>query len=169
MSDELKLKLMQELLKRNVKIDQLIMNVEGDNHYHHDSSEQTARGKSQKNSDAQGKEAIMEYVGRLKPVVKEEYLDQYDRIWEGILELNLVKGAVYNRGKQQGTTFNRNLVANIIHQISSIVYLPTANNVQMAECLEPEKGAQHPVRQKLGESPERPIKRSIEEFMQEIF
>ena len=32
----------------------------------------------------QGKEAVMEYVGRLRPLVKEEYREKYDQIWEGI-------------------------------------------------------------------------------------
>ena len=43
--------------------------------------------------------------------------------------------------------------------------LPTANTVKMAEYLEPEKGIEHPVRQKLGESPEKPIKKAVDEYM----
>lgn len=130
---------------------------------------QKSRDKNQNDSYQQKKEAILEYVGRLKPVVKEECLGQYERIWEGIMELSQVKDVIFDKGKQQDTTFNRNLVAQIIHQISSFVYLPTANTVQMAECLEPEKGVDHPVRQKLGETPDKPIKKSIEEFLKEVF
>jgi hypothetical protein len=113
------------------------------------------------------KEAIMEYVGRLKPVVKAEYQTEYDTIWEGILELTQVRTHVYKKGKQQDTTFNRNLVAQIIHQVSDWLYLPTANTVKMAEYLEPEKGSEHPVRQKLGESPERDVKKAIEAYVRE--
>ncbi|MBR2776427.1 MAG: hypothetical protein IKD75_04840 [Prevotella sp.] len=130
---------------------------------------QKSRDKNQNDSYQQKKEAILEYVGRLKPVVKEECLGLYERIWEGIMELSQVKDVIFDKGKQQDTTFNRNLVAQIIHQISSFVYLPTANTVQMAECLEPEKGVDHPVRQKLGETPDKPIKKSIEEFLKEVF
>lgn len=83
----------------------------------------------------QGKEAIMEYVGRLRPLVKEQYLAKYDQIWEGILEISQVKAVIYNKGKQQDTTFNRNLLAQLIHQVD-IIYLPTANTVQMSTYLE---------------------------------
>ena len=120
------------------------------------------------NSDTglkQGKEAIMDYLWRLKPVVREQYLAVYAEIWDGILELKEVKMQIYQKGKQQNTTFNRNLLAQIIHQVSDRLYLPTANTVNMAEYLEPEKGAEHSVRQKLGESPEKPIKKAVDEYM----
>ena len=115
----------------------------------------------------QGKEAIMEYVGRLRPLVKEQYLAKYDQIWEGILEISQVKAVIYNKGKQQDTTFNRNLLAQLIHQVD-IIYLPTANTVQMSTYLEPEKGVDHPVRQKLGEVPDKAIKKAVEEYMKTI-
>ena len=53
------------------------------------------------------KETIMEYVGRLRPVVREQYRDRYDQIWEGILEISQVKAVIYKRGKQQNTTQNQ--------------------------------------------------------------
>lgn len=110
----------------------------------------------------------MEYVGRLKPVVKEQYLDHYDQIWEGILEINQVKAVIYNKGKQQDTTFNRNLLAKIIHQVSWWLYESSANTVIMAEYLEPGKGIDHPVRQKLGESPNKDLKKALEQFVSTI-
>ena len=115
----------------------------------------------------QGKEAIMEYLGRLRPLVKEQYLERYDQIWEGILDISQVKAVIYNKGKQQDTTFNRNLLAQLIHQVE-IIYLPTANNAQMTTYLEPERGADHPVRQKLGEVPDKTIKNAVEEYMKTI-
>jgi hypothetical protein len=51
-----------------------------------------------------------------------------------------------------------------IHQVE-MIYLPTANTVQMATCLEPDRGADHPVRQKLGEAPEKAIKKAVEEYL----
>ena len=118
----------------------------------------------QKTENLQGKEAIIDYLDRLKPMVKAEYKDRYDTLWEGVLELSQVKAAIYNKGKQQDTTFNRNLLAQIIHQLG-VLYVPTANTVQMAMQLEPEKGADHPVRQKLGEVPEKTIKKAIDEYI----
>ena len=118
----------------------------------------------QKTENLQGKEAIIDYLDRLKPMVKAEYKDRYDTLWEGVLELSQVKAVIYNKGKQQDTTFNRNLLAQIIHQLG-VLYVPTANTVQMAMQLEPEKGADHPVRQKLGEVPEKTIKKAIDEYI----
>ncbi len=119
------------------------------------------------NLQKKGKKAIMEYVGRLRPLVKEQYQEKYDQIWEGILEISQVKAVIYDKGKQQDTTFNRNLLAQLIHQVD-VIYLPTANTVQMATYLEPEKGIDHPVRQKLGEAPDKDIKNAIAEYMKNI-
>lgn len=118
----------------------------------------------QKTENLRGKEAIIDYLDRLKPMVKAEYKDRYDTLWEGVLELSQVKAVIYNKGKQQDTTFNRNLLAQIIHQLG-VLYVPTANTVQMAMQLEPEKGADHPVRQKLGEVPEKTIKKAVDEYI----
>lgn len=113
------------------------------------------------------KDAIMEYVKRLMPVVRKEYQSVYSEMWLGILDVKEVKLQVYNKGKQQGTTFNRDFVAQIIHQLGSRIYMPEANSVVMAEHLEPEKGRDHPVRQKLGESPDKSIKKAIEAFLKD--
>lgn len=119
------------------------------------------------NNNHHAKEAIMDYVGRLKPVVREVYLDCYDKLWQEILELEEVKMQVYDCGKQKDTMFNRNLVAQIIHQMSSTIYVPTANTVKMAQYLEPSKGVDHPVRQKLGEVPEKNIRKSVDEYLKQ--
>ena len=54
-----------------------------------------------------------EYVNRLMPVVAPDYKEDYSKIWLDILEEEAVSSVIYNRGKQQGTLFNRNLVAQI--------------------------------------------------------
>ena len=104
---------------------------------------------------------------RLTPIVREEYQSIYGDLWLGILDVKEVKLQVYNKGKQQGTTFNRDFVAQIIHQLGNRIYLPDANPVVMAEHLEPEKGKDHPVRQKLGESPDKSIKNAVEAFLKD--
>ena len=111
------------------------------------------------------KEAIMNYVDRLKPIVKAEYQSRYEELWDELLELHEVKLQVYDKGKQQDTTFNRNLVAQIIHMMKDKLYLSSVNAAQMAEHLEPGKGVAHSVRQKLGEDPKAPIRRSVNEFL----
>ena len=115
------------------------------------------------------KDAIMEYVRRLKPLVRQSLLDTYETLWLTILEVKEVKMQVYNKGKQQDTVFNRNLVAQIAHQLGDRVYVPEAKAVVMAEHLEPGKGKDHPVRQKLGELPEKNIKNAIEEVIKDEF
>ena len=122
-------------------------------------------GECEKNSpdySPAARDHIMEYVSRLKPLVRAEYLNGYEELWTRILNLQEVRVQVYNKGKQQDTTFNRNLVAQIIHQIGSRVYLVGVSDQQYAEYLEPGKGKNHSVRQKLGESPDGPIKKAIE-------
>ena len=149
-----------EMLK-GAHIGQLNMIIEsGANVYYQQNAAESE--KANDGDHLQGKEAILDYVGRLMPLVRNEYQANYEDLWQGILELNEVKLQVYNRGKQQDTTFNRNLVAQIIHQMGQRVYIVGASDQQMAEYLEPEKGKDHSVRKKLGESPEAPVKRAIE-------
>lgn len=124
-------------------------------------------GKMSDASMEQGKEAIMEYVDRLKPLIRQEYQERYDEIWMGILELKEVREEVYDKGKQQDTTFNRNLVAQIFHMMADKICLPAIKVSHMAERLEPDKGVDHPVRKKLGEAPDKPIKKSVETYLLE--
>ena len=114
------------------------------------------------------KDTIMEYVGRLRSFVRDEYQERYDEIWMGILDLSEVSKRVFDKGKQQDTTFNRNLVAQITHLMIEPMFVPSVKVAQMAEQLEPEKGVDHPVRKKLGESPDKKIKISVENYLSEI-
>ena len=164
MTDEMKLKMMETLAKSGMSVGQFVMENNGTMTYN------DHRGAEERKKDdactPAAKEAIMEYVGRLRPVVREQYRDRYDEIWEGILEISQVKAVIYNKGKQQDTTFNRNLLAKIIHQVD-ILYIPTANSYLLASHLEPEKGSDHPVRQKLGEMPDKEIKNAVEDYIKE--
>lgn len=76
-----------------------------------------------------------------------------EKIWEGILELEAVSELVYNPGKQQGTSFNRNLVASIIHYLHGRgIYTGEYNAARLAEALE--GSSDHSVRRALGTDPE---------------
>ena len=122
---------------------------------------------NQTNNNQQMKEEIIDYVGRLKPMVRHDWLDRYDQLWLGILDLKEVKTLVYDSGKQQGTHFNRNLVAQITHLMGNTIFVST-NTVKMAKYLEPSKGSDHPVRQKLGEAPDKEVKKSVEEYIKQL-
>jgi len=162
MSEEGKLEFLDRMIRNGANIGQIVM----DNHGTMNLTNNMGKDgdKSHQDTPPEARDSIMEYVGRLKPLVRREFIERYDQIWEGILEIGQVKAVIYNKGKQQDTTFNRNLLAQIIHQVE-MIYLPTANNAQKTIYLEPEKGADHPVRQKLGEAPEKAIKKAVEEYL----
>ena len=169
MTDEQKLEFAEKVVKSGAKIGNFVM----DNHGTMTLSATVADNLKEKedmsdSSMEKGKEAIMEYVDRLKPLIKQEYQERYDEIWMGILELKEVREEVYDKGKQQDTTFNRNLVAQIFHMMADKICLPAIKVSHMAERLEPDKGVDHPVRKKLGESPDKLIKKSVEDYLLEI-
>ena len=146
MTDEQKLEFAEKVVKNGAKIGNFVM----DNHGTMTLSANMGEERNEEVAPVLGtKNSIMEYVNRLMPLVKEDFKKEYDEFWMQILELEEVKQQVYNKGKQQDTTFNRNLVARIIHQIGDKVYLMGINDQQYAEYLEPGKGKNHSVRQQL--------------------
>ena len=110
------------------------------------------------------KKHILEYVMRLHPEhVRGEWRDKYLPLWEAILELPSVASKVYNKGKQQGTTFNRSLVSNILHLLAERRVLTTTNATRLAEVLEGDAKAS--VRGSLGEMPGKVICKEVEEVL----
>ena len=111
------------------------------------------------------KKSIIDYVMKLHPVyVSKEWQDKYEGLWKQILELPVVAEKIYDKGRQQGTTFNRNLVANILHLMAEKKVLAfTANATKMAEVLEGDANAS--VRAKLGEMPPKEVKDAVEEWL----
>ena len=110
------------------------------------------------------KENILEYVMRLHPVyVRQEWQDKYGELWEQILELPAVAEKIYDKGRQQNTTFNRNLVGNILHLLADKKVLTTNNATKLAIGLENDENAS--VRAKLGEMPPKEVKDAVEEWL----
>ena len=109
--------------------------------------------------------SILDYVMRLHPShVREEWQDKYQALWEEILGLSAVADKIYNPGRQQGTTFNRNLVANILHLMAEKKVLTfTASAKNMAIVLEGDADAS--VRAQLGVMPPKEIELSIMELV----
>lgn len=99
----------------------------------------------------QRKAEIMEYVLRLKEYVANDWKIRYESIWQKILAIPEVDELVYAPGKQQGTTFNRNLVAHIIYIMCNAEVFTTKNATHLAIALEGDK--EHPVRNQLGTYP----------------
>lgn len=65
------------------------------------------------------REEIITYVGRTLKLVEEKWKPAYMDLWNDILDLKEVSLEVYDRGRQQGTTFNRKFVANIIYYLGN--------------------------------------------------
>ena len=107
------------------------------------------------------KDSVLEYVMRLHPShVCEEWRDKYRPLWVDIIELPAVADKIFDKGKQQNTSFNRNLVGNILHLLAEKKILNTTNATRLSEALENDPNAS--VRAKLGEMPPPEIRRCIE-------
>lgn len=100
----------------------------------------------------QRKAEIMEYVLRLTKYVAKDWKNRYESTWQKILAIPEVDEQVYAPGKQQGTTFNRNLVAHIIYIMCNAEVFTTKNATHLAIALEGDKD--HSVRNQLGTSPD---------------
>ena len=113
------------------------------------------------------KDSILEYVMKLHPfLVREEWRDKYKELWEEILELPEVAKVIYDKGRQQKTTFNRNLVGNILHLMAECKVLTTGNATNLAKALEDNADAS--IRAKLGEMPSKEVKDAIEILIKSI-
>ena len=107
---------------------------------------------------------IIDYVMRLHAEhVSPKWQDRYQPLWESILQLPAVADKIYAKGKQQNTTFNRNLVGNILHLLAERQVLATDNATRLAEVLEGDSNAS--VRAKLGEMPSKEIQTAVAELV----
>ena len=112
----------------------------------------------------QRKAEIMEYVSRLKDYVSKEWKNRYASTWQKILAIPEVDAQVYNSGKQQNTTFNRNLVANIIYIMCNANVFSTHNATTLTVALEGDNG--HSVRTQLGRNPaDREIRSAVDALL----
>lgn len=109
-------------------------------------------------------DVIMEYVGRLKEKVPERWKDGYEQLWRQIIADPSVAAVIYNKGKQQNTTFNRKLVANIIHYLAQKGVYDCDSATVFAKALEGNKD--HSVRAELGNNPEdKKINKALEAIL----
>ena len=112
---------------------------------------------------------IKAYVMKVKNFLSANWTEQrYAELWDKVLSMPAVKNVVLNKGKQKNTTFNRKLVANILHlMVQKNMFAPTATNQAMAEALEGTK--EHSVRADIGTAVEdRAMKSAIEKLIIEM-
>lgn len=93
----------------------------------------------------------MDYVANLKNYVSKDWKNRYESLWKNILNLPEVEAEVYEPGKQKDTTFNRNLIANIIYIMCRKGVIAETNATKLTVALQGDKD--HPVRAKLKENP----------------
>ena len=111
------------------------------------------------------REEIINYVSRVRPLLKDEWKSGYIKMWNGILDLDAISGEVYKVGKQQGTNFNRALVANILHYLDSRqIYREPYSSTKMAVALEHDKD--HSVRGHLAKDPSEEIMSRLGRFFE---
>ena len=113
---------------------------------------------------------ILNYVSRVRPLLTDEAKSTFMKMWEDILALPAVKRKVYKPGKQWGTNFHRNLVANILHylrnrKIYAVVYKDNYNGAAMTEALEGDKD--HSVKHALRDDPPMDVREAIDKLLEE--
>jgi hypothetical protein len=111
---------------------------------------------------------IKNYVGKVGVLLAADWTEKmYDALWDSVLALPAVKAIAKKVGKQKDTSFNRNLIAHILHtMMKKGVFGPSVTNQAMAEALEGNKD--HSVRASIGESmKDKVMKTSIEKLIAE--
>ncbi len=101
---------------------------------------------------AHRKEEVLHYVMRLREQVSRDWKNRYDTLWEQVLSIPEVAEVIFESGRQKDTTFNRNLVANIIYIMCNEGVIAETNATTLTEILEGNKG--HSVRAQLRAYPE---------------
>lgn len=115
---------------------------------------------------------ILEYVSRVRPLLTEDAKSTFMRMWEDILNLPEVVEKAYDAGKQWGTNFNRDLVANILYylrkrKIYALVYRDNNNGAALAEALEQDKD--HSVKHALRNDPPKDIQEAINNLLEKKY
>lgn len=123
------------------------------NHYGDRRPVQTASGRAEEKADLiQRQHEILDYVSNLKQYVAPDWKNRYESIWRSILALPQVAAAIYEPGKQKDTTFNRNLVANILFLMTEYGVITERNATTLTFALENDK--EHSVRAQLRSEPD---------------
>lgn len=118
-----------------------------------------------------GKRAdILKYVEKTLPFVLYQWKDKYMPLWNDILNLPEVDRIIYQRGRQQKTSFNRKEVLHIIcflgkHVIDGYGIFETYNATHIAAAFC--DGAEKTTRPELGFTPPVTIKKAIDKLLED--
>lgn len=110
---------------------------------------------------------ILDYVSRVRTFVRLDKRDRYMQMWEGILELDAVRPFVYKTGKQKRTSFNRKLIANILHHLDTHhIYKAPYKASDLALALEDDY--EMSVRGELGKYPSENVCAEIDDYLETL-
>lgn len=91
------------------------------------------------------KMAILNYVSRIAPKLKPEWMQGWEKFWKGLLDIDVIENEICKISKQKGTTFNRMLVCKIIRYLDEKkFYKDPYHPSEMARALEGDD--QHTIR-----------------------
>ena len=105
------------------------------------------------------KNAILRYVKRIDELVADKWKERHEELWLQILEIPQVNAQIYDKGKQQGTSFNRNLVGRIIGLLAQKMVYSTQKATQIAIVLEGSN--KHSIRQAITLPPSQEINNAV--------
>ena len=109
---------------------------------------------------------ILNYVSCIRPKLKANIDNRYEHLWARVVEHEAFSIELYDPGKQQ-CTFNRNLVANIIHYLDGKgFYEEPYSAAAMTRALQNGED-QHPVRSHLGKDPDEKYCKVVDEILEE--
>lgn len=151
----------------SVKKVTIIQGADGMRHKQFPTEEQTNPGILDKN----GKRAdILKYVEKTLPFVLYQWKDKYMTLWNDILALPDVDGIIYNRGRQQKTSFNRKEVVHIIcylgkHAHDGMGIFENYNATHIAAAFNDD--AEKSTRPELGFQPSVSIRQAIDKLLKE--
>lgn len=118
------------------------------------------------------KEEIMLYVSCLNKeelVVSDWVGKKYIDLWNAILDLPEVDAEAYNIGRQHGTSFNRNLIGNIIYYLATRADKKRCVYKELNASLYAEKlegNNEHSVRLAMSKLPKDEIKKALDKLME---
>jgi len=110
---------------------------------------------------------ILNYVSRLQPQVVDEWKQSYMKLWEGILDLDIVSKKVFQHRKQQKTDFDKYTVCNIIHYLRRKKFYVELNDSEVTRLLEGDD--QHSIRtHAVNKDPDEDTCRALDNYI-EVF
>ena len=110
---------------------------------------------------------IVAYACRVRSLLAEGWRNRFDKIWDDLLSKKVISDTIYRVGKQQGTNFNRNLVAHILYYMDRYgAYGDRYNAAAMAFRLENSKDSS--IRAALKKDPPADIMKALDRYFEEL-